>query len=474
MSLVLLSLIASVSSAADLNQDGCEDAYFDANSACVSSSATLGSGVTVGTDAVVGNFASVGTDTALAATTYVGSHATLVGRVSEPTARPVGSGTVIGRRAYIDADHDIGADNTIGRAVTAGLRLQTQSNVAIGYATTLGDDVTINSGAVVGNLVGLGDNTTLQASAVLARGVSILDSTGTGLIGGIICPNVSIGADNDIAVTARIRRNATLGNDVTIEAGVRIAQDAIIGDGVTIGANAIIGAGAEVTATTVVAPGAVIGRSEVFDDPAIVSQHNTVAFNPSITSGGCSYAGTHAILYENIGSMDWRSCMGAAAERGASVSSNAYTSTGGSGGTNGWTGHRNGGSAMYATWSSYSSAGITTSRACVLSRDPRSSGNSAPLNSTITYDGDVWNYQDYGSQYYDQCILLASNAGASIITPYTLGLSGDSYWVPSVHTCNTYEYITSSGNSYTYENTSSGARSSTKGCMVGYLSQQAP
>ena len=126
---------------------------------------------------------------------------------------------------------------------------------------------------------------------------------------------------------------------------------------------------------------------------------------------------------------------------------------------------------MWAKWASYQQAGITTNRACVLSRDPRSSGITATLNSTQAYDGDTWVYQDYGSQYYDQCILLASNAGASIITPYTIGLSGDNYWVPSVHTCNTYEWVTGGGTSYAYQSISGGQRSTTKSCMVGYISQ---
>jgi UDP-3-O-[3-hydroxymyristoyl] glucosamine N-acyltransferase len=467
MSLVILSLMATIASAADLNDDGCEDANFDANGACVAATAVLGSGATVGASAVVGEYANVGVDTAVGANVYVANRVTLVGRAAEPTARPVGTGTVIGRQTFIDADHDIGADNTFGRAVVAGQRLQTGANVGVGYAVTLGDDVTIGTGAYIGGLAGLGDKTTVEASAVLARGVSILDSVDGGLIGGVIGPDVTIGADNTIAVTARIRKKTTLGSDVTVLGDVRIARDAVIGDGVTIGANARIGAGAEVTATTVVAPGAVIRRGEVYDDPAIVSQHNTIAFNPPSVAGGCSYANTHAFEFEIMGNMDWRSCMSAASERGASVSSNVHTA----GATAGWAGHRNGASAMYAYWSTYQSAGITTSRACVLARDPRSPGITETLNSTRTYDGDVWNYQDYGSQYYDQCVLIASNAGASIITPYTIGLTGDGYWVPTVHACNTYEYISSNGNSYTYESVGGGARSTSRPCMVGYLSE---
>ncbi len=269
MLLTLLSLVASFASAADLTGDGCEDSYFDANSACVAPSATIGSGVTIGSSAVVGELATIGADTSLAASTFVAARVTLVGRAAAVGARPVGTGTVLGRATYIDADHDIGADNTFGRNVDAGERLVTDANVSIGYGTILGDDITVHAGAVIGNLAGLGDNTTVETNAVLARGVTILSSSGSSSIDGLIGPNVSIGGNNTIDATARIRKDATLGNDVTVLGGARIARGAIIGDGVTIGANARIGAGATVTATTLVPDDAVIPRGETYDDPSV-------------------------------------------------------------------------------------------------------------------------------------------------------------------------------------------------------------
>ena len=268
MLLTLLSLTLSIASAADLDEDGCEDVYFDANSACVAASATIGSGVTVGASAVVGELASVGADTTLGSNAFVGARTTVIGRVSLAGARPIGANTVLGRGVFIDADHEIGADNTIGRSVDVGERLETEANVAIGYGSILGDDVTLRSGAVVGNLSGLGAKTTVETNAVLARGVTVLDSLTAGSIGGIIGPNVSIGGDNAIDATARIRKDATLGDDVIVLGGARIARGATIGDGVTIGANARIGAGAQVTATTLVPDGTVIARGEVYDDPS--------------------------------------------------------------------------------------------------------------------------------------------------------------------------------------------------------------
>ncbi len=269
MSLALLSLIVSMASAADSDGDGCEDSYFDANSACVAASAVVGSGASVGANAVVGSDASIGTDTQLDADTYVGAASTLVGRVGASGARVVGTGTVIGRRVYIDADHTIGADNSIARTVDVGERLTTGANVTIGYGATLGDDVTLNSGSTIGALVGIGTNTTVDTNAVLARGVTIADSASSASVSGVVGPNVDIGGNVSLASTSRIRKNATLGNDVTVLGGARVARDANIGDGVTIGANARIGAGATVTATTLVPDGITIARGETYDDPSV-------------------------------------------------------------------------------------------------------------------------------------------------------------------------------------------------------------
>lgn len=208
------------------------------------------------------------------------------------------------------------------------------------------------------------------------------------------------------------------------------------------------------------------GNGSPYSGPSI---HNTLAFSASNTAGGCSYQGTNATPYVNLGNMPYKQCMAEASRRGAMLVSNQYTVTGG------WATHRNGTNAMWSQWSSYQQAAITTSRACVVGIDPRdSSSRNTPLNSSTTYDGESWQYQDYGTKYYDECQLLASQAGASIITPGTIGLgTGDGYFVPSVHTCNTFEWISGSGSSYTYATQNSGQRSPQQQCMVGYM-QTAP
>ena len=94
--------------------------------------------------------------------------------------------------------------------------------------------------------------------------------------------------------------------------------------------------------------------------------------------------------------------------------------------------------------------------------------NNAPLANVVSYDGQTWHYQDYGNLYYDQCQAIASNAGAQIITPYTLGMNGDNYWINSVHMCNTYEYIGCNGTCFSYDNLGSYQRSSVQRCLVGY------
>ena len=192
--------------------------------------------------------------------------------------------------------------------------------------------------------------------------------------------------------------------------------------------------------------------------------HGIVHFTPTGTAGGCSYDGGHAVQWANLGSMDWKSCLREASRRSTMLFSSNYSVT------QGWNGHRNGNNAMTSQWSSYTQAPLTNNAPCIVGRPPGATvSNMIPAN-TITYDGDTWRYQDFGLRHYDQCAILAGNHGASIITPAVLGLgTGVGYWVNSVHMCNTYQWISGSGTAYTSDNSSSGARSSQRNCMIGYI-----
>ncbi|MFT6144590.1 MAG: UDP-3-O-[3-hydroxymyristoyl] glucosamine N-acyltransferase [Myxococcota bacterium] len=265
---ILLSLLLPTAVAADTNGDGCVDSFFDANSACVATTASLDASVVVEANSVIRDYATIGADTTIASDVYVGARAMITGRVSAVGTLSVQANTHIGRSVTIGADHIIGADNSIGRSVTIGARIETGATVALGYADIVGDDVFLGAGTVVGNRAQIGNNTTVESGTVLARSVTILDSASSASIGGIIGPDVQIGANADISNTARIRKRAMLGDNVTVLGNVRIARDVQIGDGATIGANVKITAGAQVTANSNVPDGAVVTRDEVFDNAA--------------------------------------------------------------------------------------------------------------------------------------------------------------------------------------------------------------
>jgi hypothetical protein len=192
--------------------------------------------------------------------------------------------------------------------------------------------------------------------------------------------------------------------------------------------------------------------------------HNTEAWTATTETGGCAYNGTHRYTYYNAGSMPWRECARTASRRGAMMAPGNYTSP-----STGWYGHRNGAVAMTGVWSTYQTAQITASQPCVLGRDPRATRRDRALASTLEYDGQTWRYEDFGPLYYDECQLIASEAGASMITPYTLGRTGADYWVQSVIACNVYNWITAGGTNFAYDNIGSGQRSSRRNCMVGYV-----
>ena len=113
---------------------------------------------------------------------------------------------------------------------------------------------------------------------------------------------------------------------------------------------------------------------------------------------------------------------------------------------------------------------MTSLQPCVVARDRRSTTRDAVLSETRTHEGQTWRYQDYGPRFYDECQLLASNAGASIITPHTLGLPATAaHWVHQIHLCNVYAYVNAAGTGFGYDNYGSGQRSSQQRCMVGYV-----
>merc|ERR1711935_1175222 len=86
-----------------------------------------------------------------------------------------------------------------------------------------------------------------------------------------------------------------------------------------------------------------------------------------------------------------------------------------------------------------------------------------------------WRYKDFGTRSYDQCMELASRAGASITTPDTLGItwpSGTKYWLPSGLMCNTYWFMSASqsGTSNTFDGRGAYVRSiSGVSCLAAFI-----
>ena len=211
---------------------------------------------------------------------------------------------------------------------------------------------------------------------------------------------------------------------------------------------------------------ALLSLSALLVVPTTAGIHATLSFNSlsRTTAGGCNYASAHAFSYANMGAMNWKACVETASRYSAMLTGGAYSVN------PAWYGHRNGAYAMTGQWSNYIQQGITTTTNCVIGTDTRSTTTTNTLSSFRTYDGDTWSYQDYGQKYYDECVLLASTAGAIIITPWTLGLSTSlEYWSFSVHQCCTYEWINTAGTGFSYESLGGGARSSIKYCMVGWI-----
>jgi len=214
--------------------------------------------------------------------------------------------------------------------------------------------------------------------------------------------------------------------------------------------------------------GTTVGSSTLF-----VGRHNTLPWTGFSTyAGSCNMNGSTDIALGNfewlsIPSLTWKVCLLEASKRGAQVLSPSI----GPWPLPGWFASRaaTGNQVMIGAWSTYTSDDLDNPHNCNLVRDRQSGAtNDSPLASLTTFDGNTWKYQDFGVMFIDQCQKLASAAGASIITPWTIGLpNGDNYWQGVLHTCSVYSWSSANGTNFGYDN--SRGRVSQKGCMLGYV-----
>ena len=108
--------------------------------------------------------------------------------------------------------------------------------------------------------------------------------------------------------------------------------------------------------------------------------------------------------------MSFADCARAASEYGLMMVSSTYTSTG-------WQAHRVGDQALTfsGSWDAATFSDVTDdSVSCVVGTAAGSAVRDTPLPSETTVttsDGLTWTYHDFGDKYYDECQLLASEAG---------------------------------------------------------------
>ncbi len=233
--LALATLVPVPALAADVAPaDGCEDAQFDLNGACVHPTATVAG-------ASIGARASIGEEVDLAAGVTIAPGVILAGKSAGGlSTQPVGTGTLIGRRTAVGTDADIGASNAIGAGVIAGDRLTTGTSVTIGYGTVLGDDVDL------GNMVDIGNLATVNGDVGLGSSVGRMSQVDGTLLESVrVAPSATIMAGATLQDDVRIRRGAVIQSGAVVEAGARVGRGAIVGANATVTAGAVVRNGAE-------------------------------------------------------------------------------------------------------------------------------------------------------------------------------------------------------------------------------------
>ncbi len=192
--------------------------------------------------------------------------------------------------------------------------------------------------------------------------------------------------------------------------------------------------------------------------------HLSTPFVGGSTVNGCLFANAGDMKWDNLGSLIWIDCLLEASARGAMVMSTDGTVTGA------WGAHRLGAVALNADYPAYATRSIIQADTCLVARETAALVNNLPVANRLTYDGHTWAWEDFGLQYYNKCVELASDHGASIITPWTLGLSTIyEYWIMSQDECNAYNWINGTGTNWVVDDVvAETERSLEKRCMIGY------
>lgn len=175
--------------------------------------------------------------------------------------------------------------------------------------------------------------------------------------------------------------------------------------------------------------------------------------------------GQTCFTYTDLGSLTWKACMQEASRLGATLCSEDYTDKGG------WGGHRHGNEAeQFERFYSVKFTPITDTAKCVVGKIDRvTMMDRSVCSEKAEYDGDTWWYHDAGELYYDECVYMASSAGATVIDPSTIGQGdGTDYWFFTRHSGNVYQYWTGADTAGMF-NVGCKARGGQKKCMFGFM-----
>eukprot|EP01116_Phalansterium_solitarium_P025039 TRINITY_DN938_c4_g1_i3.p1 TRINITY_DN938_c4_g1~~TRINITY_DN938_c4_g1_i3.p1 ORF type:complete len:455 (+),score=103.97 TRINITY_DN938_c4_g1_i3:111-1475(+) len=205
------------------------------------------------------------------------------------------------------------------------------------------------------------------------------------------------------------------------------------------------------------------------------TMHN--ALTPTTWPGGTinggaanpGYNNSNLVVCQYASNIDWRSCIRRATQYGGMLEPINVGS--------GWHSHRQMLPSPLAQYignqndQTYRTSTIASSFPCLVCRDTRATRNDVQLSGFTTYDGQDWHYEDYGLLYYDECQLLAAQAGAMMITPATVGISSTVAYHINIIWPWDYAYFTwvAGNSSFGYEQRPKGSRSSVRACMVGYV-----
>lgn len=187
-----------------------------------------------------------------------------------------------------DPCEQIGENSTIGNESTIGDNTHIGDNVDIGDDTAIGNEVDIGDSTSIGDEVDIGDNVDIGDGATVEEDASIGEgATCAGSVGetSVIGFGASVGSNSPLGENSIIGAGSTVGNNSPIQQNSVIGAASAVGNNCSIGQNSIIGSNVTILNDVTIGENVTIGKGVTVGNGATIGDNVTIKHGVTIGNG---------------------------------------------------------------------------------------------------------------------------------------------------------------------------------------------